>query len=139
MPTTSLAQATYDRRKATLRRLLGTAALVLAGLLALPAASAQSRAPEDRIERRVESLRDALDLSDAQAAEVRALFEAEAASRPPRGSRGAGAREARRAQMAERRADLERQLAEVLTPAQLDAYRTWQEENPPRRGRRGGI
>ena len=33
MSTTSHAQATYDRRKATLRRLLGTAAIALAGLL----------------------------------------------------------------------------------------------------------
>jgi Spy/CpxP family protein refolding chaperone len=139
MPATSLAQATYNRRKAALRRLLATAALTLAGLLALPTtASAQDRSPEDRVEDRVESLRDALSLSDAQTAEVRALFEAEMAARPPRGERGSVDREARRAQMAQRRAEMEHRLADILTPEQMEAFRTWQQENRPRRGGRGG-
>ncbi|PAP78498.1 hypothetical protein [Rubrivirga marina] len=138
MPSSSRIRDTYARRKATLRRTLGTAALVLTGLLLLPStASAQDRSTEDRIERRVESLRDALDLTDDQAAEVRALFETESLDRPPRGERGSGDREARRTARAERRAEIDRQLAEILTPEQMDAYQTWREENQPRRGRRG--
>ena len=126
-------RATVHQRNATRLRILGTAALLLTGLLALPTvASAQDRGG-DRFEQRIESLRETLDLSDAQAEDVRALFEAERANRPARGERGAGDREARRAEMAERRAEMERQLADILTPEQMDAYRTWRDENRPRR------
>ena len=66
----------------TLRRVLGTLALL--GLFALPqAASAQSRAPRgdgDRVEQRVAQLDQALDLTDAQASRLRALFEAQEAN-----------------------------------------------------------
>lgn len=136
--TPSHIRATYRPRKATLRRTLGTAALLLVGLLTLPtAASAQGRA--DRFEQRIESLLDALDLSDAQADEVRALFDAERATRPARDERGPGDREARRAARTERRAEMERQLGEILTPEQMETYRTWRDATRPRDGRRGGA
>ena len=136
MPTPSHAQSTYVRRKAALRRLVGTALLAL--VVALPqAASAQRLSPEERIERRVEALADALDLSDAQALEVRAILEADLADRPPRGARGSGDRAARREQMEARRAETDAQIEAVLTEAQVEAYRAWRDENAGRRGPRG--
>lgn len=129
-----------------LRRALGTAAVALVGLLALPqAAEAQSRdgrGDGDRVERRVAQLDEALDLSDRQASQLRALFEAQEADRPARGERRSGSpedREAMRAEREARRAEMDRQIADVLTPAQLERYQALREARPSERGggRRG--
>ena len=110
------------RKTAALRRVVGAGVLVIAGLLALPqAADAQTRGA-DRVERQVERLTEALDLSDAQAVELRALFEAQAADRPARSERGRAEREARRAQVRERRAEAVRQIEAILSPDQVERF-----------------
>ena len=124
-----------------LRRALGTAAVALVGLLALPqAAEAQSRdgrGDGDRVERRVAQLDEALDLSDRQASQLRALFEAQEADRPGRGERRSGDREAMSAEREARRAETDRQIAAVLTPAQMERYRALRQARPSERGRSG--
>ena len=91
---TSQTRKTAPQRTARLRRILGTAAVALVGLLGLPqAADAQTRgqrADGDRVERHLAELDQALDLSDRQAAQLRALFEAQEADRPARGERRSG-------------------------------------------------
>ncbi|MDT7858396.1 Spy/CpxP family protein refolding chaperone [Rubrivirga sp. S365] len=132
-----------QRTAVTLRRALGTAAVALAGLLALPqAAEAQTRGPRgdgDRTEQRVAHLDEALDLSDAQATQLRTLFEAQKAGRPERGERDSADREATRAQREARRAEMDRQIGAVLTPAQLERYQALRASREGRRGdgRRG--
>ena len=143
---TSQTRKTPTKRKTrTLRRALGTAAVTLVGLLALPqAAEAQSRdgrGDGDRVEHRVAQLDEALDLTDTQASQLRALFEAQEADRPARGERrsGSGDREAMRAEREAHRAEMDRQIAAVLTSAQMERYRALREARPSERGggRRG--
>ena len=141
----SQTKKTAPQRKASaLRRGLGIVAVALVGLLALPqAASAQSRAPRgdgDRVEQRVAQLDEALDLNDRQASQLRALFEAQEANRPAPGARRSGSpddREAMRAEREAQRAEMDRQLAVILTPAQMERYRSLQTSRPPRGGQRG--
>ena len=144
---TSQTQKTARQRKAAaLRRTLGTAAVALVGLLALPqAAEAQTRGQRgdgDRVEQRVAQLGEALGLTDAQASQLRALFEAQEGNRPARGERDSGNtddREAMRAQREAQRAEMDRQIAAVLTPAQLERYQALRASRENRRGdgRRG--
>ena len=125
-----------------------TLALLVASV-ALPAcvSSQSQRGPGDarrgdRVDRQVESMREAVGLSDAQANQVRAIF-GSASDRPERGARRgagrpAGDREATRARRAERRAEIERQIEAVLTEAQAKRYRAWRDaQQDQRRGRRG--
>ena len=138
-------------------------ALALLGLLSVStAACSQSRdaaepAPAEargarggdpgaRLDRQMASLREAVDLTDAQAEEIRAIFEAQAAERPRRGARGqrgggraSGDRAAMREAMQARRAEIQRQIEALLTPEQTEAFRAWSAEQAERRrGRRGG-
>ena len=115
-------------------------------MLTLPlSARAQSQPTRDggdRTEQRLDELRQTLDLTDAQTAELRTVFQAQAADRPARGERRSGGpadRDARRAQMQQRRAETERQIEAILTPAQMERYRAWRASQPQRggRGRRG--
>ena len=134
---TSQTRKTAPQRKAALRRALGTAAVAVAlvGLLALPsAAEAQTRGGDP--EQRVERLDEALDLTDAQAAELLALFEAQAATRPARSSERPDRAEMRAERQA-RRTEMDRRIAAVLTPAQLERYQALQAERGQRPGRRG--
>lgn len=106
------------------------------------AQSQPTRDGGDRAEQRLDELRQTLDLTDAQTAELRAVFQAQAADRPARGERRSGGpadRDARRAQMQQRRAETERQIEAILTPAQMERYRAWRASQPQRggRGRRG--
>ncbi|MEM6326010.1 MAG: hypothetical protein AAF791_02730 [Bacteroidota bacterium] len=125
----------------TFPRILGAAALLFIGTLALASsASAQGRGaqdPAERIARQIQSLDEALDLTDEQATQIRALFEAEAAERPARGARGSGDREAMRAQRAEQRAEMNRRIEALLSPQQVERFRAWTETQRDRRGRRG--
>ena len=131
-----------QRKPATLRRALGAVALV--GVLALPqAAGAQTRAPRgdgDRTEQRVAQLDEALGLSDAQASQLRAVFAAQQADRPARAERGSGDLEAMRAQRQARQAEMDRQIAAILTPAQLERYQALRASREAQRGdgQRGG-
>mgnify|MGYP003146320428 CR=1 FL=1 len=143
MPTSSTtAKLLPKRRTAILRRTLGL--LALAGLLALPqAASAQDRQGRggDRVELRIDALRQAAALTDAQVADVRALFEAQAANRPAPGARRSSSPQDRAAMQAERagrEAEMDRQIEALLTPEQVARYRTWRESQPRGRGGRGG-
>lgn len=118
---------------------------LLATLAVSLSACAQSQPTHDsgdRAEQRLDELRQALDLTDAQTAELRAVFQAQATDRPARGERRSGGpadRDARRAQMQQRRAETERQIESILTPAQMERYRAWRASQPQRgdRGRRG--
>ncbi|GAB5535373.1 MAG: hypothetical protein Rubg2KO_16220 [Rubricoccaceae bacterium] len=120
---------------AHVRRALGVLALI--GVLALPqVASAQSRGQRGDVVERVAELDKVLDLTDTQAAQLRAVFEAEQAARTGR-RRSAAAREARRAQGQERRAEMLRQIEEILTPAQLERYQAWRASQVRDNARRG--
>lgn len=100
-------------------------ALTVALLSFAPEAFAQRVDRTDRIERRVEVLREAIDLTDEQAAEVRRLFHVQAAERYEH----TGDREAHRARMAERHAELSRRIEALLTPEQAQRFRAWREEH----------
>lgn len=112
--------------------------LLLATTVALfcfaPDAVAQRVDRTDRIEHRVEVLRQAVDLTDDQAAEVRRLFHLQAAERYER----TGDREAHRARMAERHAEMSRSIEALLTPEQAVRFRAWLDEHKqrPRRDER---
>jgi len=144
MPNVSTTAKTLPKRKAAiLRRTLGLVALV--GLLALPqAASAQSRDARggDRLEQRIDALRQAVALTDAQAADVRALFQAQAANRPAPGARRSSSPDDRAAMQAERagrETETDRQIEALLTADQVERYRTWRaSQSRDRAGRRGG-
>ncbi len=136
------------------RRTFGLVALIaLVGFLGISlSACAQTSAPtsasrpagSDRMERQLTEMRAAVDLTDAQVTRIRAVL---AANRPA-GGRGQGAgrrddgRQGRgrptgdRSAMAERRAESERQIEAVLTPAQVERYRAWRATQ--RSQRRGG-
>ena len=129
-------------RPATLCRSLALIAFALVCLLALPQdAQAQTRAPRgdgDRTEQRVTRLDEALGLSDVQAAQLRMLFAAQEANRPAPGARGASTdREAGRAQREAQRAEMDRQVEALLTPAQVERYRALQASRQQRGGQRG--
>lgn len=123
---------------------LGIAVVALGGLLALSTpASAQSRAPRgdgDRVEQRVAQLDEALDLTDAQASQLRALFEAQEANRPSSGARRGGSpadREAVRAEREAQRAESDRRVEAILTPAQVERYRSLRASRQSRDRQRG--
>ena len=132
---------TTARRRTTRRR---TLAMALVALFALPQVTeAQTRAPRgdgDRTEQRVTQLDEALGLSDAQTSQLRALFEAQKSNRPTlsaRGNTSSGDREDGRAQREAQRAEMDRQVEALLTPAQVERYRALQASRPSR-GPRGG-
>jgi len=116
--------------------------------------------PEERLERRVEMLTERLGLTEAQAAEVHALFRQEAermraafaeagieprqgAAPRPRARRGEGervdadTRKELRAAMEAIREDTEEGLARILTAPQLEQYRALREQARERMDRRG--
>lgn len=118
-----------------------------------PAPRAEARAPQRAaarggqrggqrgavVEAQLASMRTAVGLSDEQAARVRTILEAQVADRPARGA--GGDREAVRAQMQERRARALAEVEAVLTPDQVERYRSWQAAQRAeggRGGRRGG-
>ena len=146
MTTLSKTTWTFPQRKAVaIRRALGMLALV--GLFALPqAASAQSRDQRgegDRVERQITHLDQALDLTSAQATRLRALFQAQEANRPAQGARRSGSPDDRAAMQAQRqaqRAEMDRQIEAVLTPAQVQRFRALRAErqNDGPRGQRDG-
>ena len=146
MTTISKTTQTFPQRKAVaIRRALGMLALV--GLFALPqAASAQSRDQRgdgDRVERQITHLDEALDLTGAQATRLRALFQAQEANRPAPGARRSGSPDDRAAMQAQRqaqRAEMDRQIEAVLTPAQVQRFRALRAErqNDGSRGQRDG-
>lgn len=88
------------------------------------------------VEEQLASLRTAVGLTDEQAAQVRTILEAQQANRPTRGA--GGDREAMRAQMQERRARTQAEIEAVLTPEQVERFRTWSAAQRPQGGRRGG-
>ncbi|MEL6616288.1 MAG: hypothetical protein AAFQ43_11150 [Bacteroidota bacterium] len=93
--------------------------------------------PGQRVERQLESLREAVDLTDEQVVEIRALLEEQAANRPSRGARGQGNRQEMRAQRQAQRAEMMSQIEAILTPEQVEAFREWA-ASQQQRGRRGG-
>ncbi len=131
--------ATTQRNASTLRRGLRVAAVALVGLLTLPtSASAQTRPPRsdgDRADQYAAELAEALNLDDAQASRLRALFEAQEANRPSPGARRGGSpdnREAVRAEREAQRAEMDRQVEAILTPAQVERYRSLRTSRQPR-------
>ncbi len=99
------------------------------------------------MERQLTEMRAAVDLSDAQVTRIRAVL---AANRPASGraqggraqggrAQGGGRPAGDRAAMDARRAESERQIEAVLTPAQVERYRAWRAaQQSQRRSRRGG-
>ena len=102
-----------------------------------------ARGSDDRVERQMASLTEAVGLTDAQATRVRTILTAQAADRPsgppPRGrpAGGQGGSDPRAA----RRAETDRQIEAVLTEGQVERYRAWsasqaqqRPQGPPPRG-----
>ena len=128
---------------------LSTAACSSSQDAAEPAPSevrARTGDPSERLDRQMASLRDAVDLTDAQAEEIRAILETQAAERPRRGARtqrgggqASGDRAAMREAMQARRAEVQRQIEALLTPEQVADFRAWSaEQAEQRRSRRAG-
>ncbi len=68
---------------------------------------------------------------------LRAVFEAQEADRPAPGTRRSGSpddREAMRAQRETQRAEMQRQIAAVLTPAQMERYESLRAARDGQRG-----
>lgn len=119
--------------RSTIGRWTGIAAGVMALAVASPALAQEGRArhapdPEKRIER----LTEALDLTDAQAAEIRSIFAEQAEKRQE--LRTSGDREAMRAHMRE----THERMASVLTDAQREKLGTLHERRGEKPRHRDG-
>ncbi len=123
-------------------RLVGTLAITLF-LLIVGCSSSRDAAPaSDRVVRQLAAIDQAVDLTDEQSARIRDLLTAAEADRPAQPQRGQqGQRSARgddpRAEQQSRQAETDRLIEAVLTPDQVERYRTWRAAQPQRgRGER---
>ena len=111
---------------------------VLLALLFLSAcaSSADTARDEDRVARTLASMDEALDLTDRQAEQVRGILVAQEARRPPGPSRGGQGEQGGppRGDRDAQRAEADRQIEAVLTPEQVDLFRTWRAAQPTPQG-----
>ncbi len=124
-------------------RLVGTLAATLF-LLIVGCSSSRDAAPtSDRVVRQLAAIDQAVDLTDEQSARIRDLLaaaEADRPSGPPQGERGGQGRQGGgepRGDRQARQAETDRLIEAVLTPDQVERYRTWRAAQPQRgRGER---
>ena len=123
--------------------LTALAAMLLGLSLAACASSRDASAADERVERQLAALDEAVDLTDAQAERVRAILvasEADRPSSPPRGGRGGQGGPPPGGDRGAHQAEVDRQIEALLTDDQVARYREWRAsqprpERPPRRGR----
>ncbi|MDT7858386.1 hypothetical protein RQM47_17180 [Rubrivirga sp. S365] len=124
----------------TLSRLAAALAVALLSLSFAACSSSQGTArDDDRVERQLVAIDQAVELTDTQSDRVRAILVAQDADRPSGpppggGQRGQAGGADRRAEREARRAQADRQIEAVLTEAQVERYRQWRASQPQRQG-----